>query len=168
MRWMLFLTDHWRIDCINWVDYLFAQHLTSAPEAGHLCFWWTGVLLLDWRPDVSSCPVVSWSPSAEHTGGDTADRQGGSWIVLSIISFVDDWIFCCFYDNLMKYVHLWGVGGTFRRKGHGFDSRCSRHVDTLGKSFTLSCLWCFGIKFWHSIRAVLGAPLSSSGLEEAL
>ena len=27
---------------------------------------------------------------------------------------------------------------------------------------------CFGVKFRHSIRAVSGAPLSSSGLEEAL
>ena len=31
-----------------------------------------------------------------------------------------------------------------------------------------SCLWRFVVKLRHSIRAVSGAPLSSSGLEEAL
>jgi len=56
----------------------------------------------------------------------------------------------------------------FRPKGHGFDSRSSRHVRTLGKFFTRSCLWRFGVKFRHSIGAVSGANLSSSGLEEAL
>ena len=39
---------------------------------------------------------------------------------------------------------------------------------TLGKSFIRSCLWHFDVKLQHNIRAVLGAPLSSSGLEEAL
>ena len=29
-------------------------------------------------------------------------------------------------------------------------------------------LWRFGVKLRHSIRAASGAPLSSSGLEEAL
>jgi len=38
----------------------------------------------------------------------------------------------------------------------------------LGKSLTHSCLWRFGVKFRHSIRAVSGALLSNSGLEEAL
>ena len=56
----------------------------------------------------------------------------------------------------------------FRPKGHGFDSRSSRHVWTSGKFFTHSCLWRFGVKFRHSIRAVSGATLSSSGLEEVL
>jgi len=37
----------------------------------------------------------------------------------------------------------------------------------LGKSFN-SSLWRFGVKLKHSIRAVYGAPLSSSELEEAL
>src|SRR6218665_118934 len=48
----------------------------------------------------------------------------------------------------------------FRLKGHGF----------VGKSFTRSCLCHFGMKLQldqHSIRAVSGAPLSSSRLEEA-
>ena len=64
----------------------------------------------------------------------------------------------------------WRIGWVvaFRPKGHGFDSRCSRHVGTLSKSFTHGCLWRFGVKFRHSIRAVSGARLSSSGLEEAL
>jgi len=53
----------------------------------------------------------------------------------------------------------------FRPKSRGFESLSSRHVGTLGKSFTRSC---FGVKLQHSIRAVSGAALSSSGLEEAL
>jgi len=63
----------------------------------------------------------------------------------------------------------WRIGwvDAFRPKGHLFDSRSS-HVGTLGKSFTHSCLWRFSVKFRHSIHAVLGGPLSSSGLEEAL
>ena len=65
---------------------------------------------------------------------------------------------------------MWRIGrvDAFRPKGLGFDSRSGRHVGTLGKSFTQSCLWRFGMKFRHSIRVVSGAPLSSSGLEEAL
>ena len=56
----------------------------------------------------------------------------------------------------------------FRPKGRGFESRSGRHVETLGKSFTRSCLWRFGVKLRHSIRALSGAPLISSGIEEAL
>jgi len=59
----------------------------------------------------------------------------------------------------------------FRLNVCGFNSRSSRHVGTLGKSFNHSCLWRFGMKLWHSIRAVTavsGAPPSSSGLEEVL
>jgi len=41
-----------------------------------------------------------------------------------------------------------------RLKDHGFDSCSIRHVGTLGKSFTHSCLWRFDVKFRHSIRAV--------------
>ena len=48
-----------------------------------------------------------------------------------------------------------------------FQSRSSRQVETLNKSFTHSCLCRFGMTFRHSIRAV-GVPLNSSGLEEAL
>ena len=48
----------------------------------------------------------------------------------------------------------------FRPKGQGFDSRSSRHVGTLGKSFIHGCLWRFGVKLRHSIRAVPGAPLT--------
>ena len=75
-----------------------------------------------------------------------------------------------FHYNKIIVGRVWRIGrvDAFRPKGHGFDSRSSRHVGTLGKSFTHSCLWCFGVKFRHSIRAVSGAPLSSSGHEEAL
>ena len=73
----------------------------------------------------------------------------------------------------LKHTHMgraWRIGrvDAFSQKGHGFDSRSSRHVGTLGKSFIHSCLWRFGMKFRHSIRAVSGAPLSSNGIEEAL
>jgi len=39
----------------------------------------------------------------------------------------------------------------------------SRHAGTLGKSFTCSCLWRFGVKLRNSIRAVSGAPVSTCG-----
>src|SRR6218665_2403758 len=53
----------------------------------------------------------------------------------------------------------------FRPKGYGFESRSSCHIGTLGKAFTRSSLWRVSMKMRHSIRAVLGVPLSSSGLE---
>jgi len=56
----------------------------------------------------------------------------------------------------------------FNRRVVGFQSRSNRHAGTLGKSLTCSCLWRFGVKLKHSIRAVSGALLSSGGLEEAL
>ena len=64
----------------------------------------------------------------------------------------------------------WGICWVdcFQPEGRGFNSRSSRHVETLGKSLTHSCLWRFGVKIRHSIRAVSGALLSRSGLEEAL
>ena|SRR6218665_1957687 len=62
----------------------------------------------------------------------------------------------------------WRIGrvDAFRPKGHGFDSRsiAATYIGTLGKSFTQRCLWRFGVKFRHSIRAVSGAPLSTSRL----
>ena len=65
-----------------------------------------------------------------------------------------------------------GPGGSlvdstpFCPKGHGFESRSNREVRTLGKSFTCSCLWRFGVKLRYCIRAaVSGAPMSSSGLK---
>ena len=46
---------------------------------------------------------------------------------------------------------MWDVCGvlveSFRPKGHGFDSRSSRHVGNLGKSLTRSCLCASG---WNS------------------
>src|SRR6218665_818937 len=71
------------------------------------------------------------------------------------------------------YIYIWtwwliGRFVAFHPKGCGFKSLSSRHAGTLGKSYTRSCLWCFGVKLRHSICAVSGAPLSSSGPEEAL
>ena len=65
----------------------------------------------------------------------------------------------------------WWLIGRFNAvhlKGRGFESHSSRHVGTFGKSFTHNCLWRFGVKLRHSIRAVSGALLSNSGLEEEL
>src|SRR6218665_3306852 len=64
----------------------------------------------------------------------------------------------------------WHIGrvDAFQPKGRGFESRSSRHIGTLGKSLTRNCLWYFGVKLQHSIRAVSGALLSSRGLEEVI
>ena len=64
----------------------------------------------------------------------------------------------------------WRIGRVviFRPEGRGFESRYSRHVGTLGKSLTRSCLWCFGVKLRHNIGAVSGALLNSSGFEGAI
>ena len=75
------------------------------------------------------------------------------------------------YDEYLFW--MWSVRrigrvDAFRPLGYGFDSRSIRHVGTLGKSFTHSCLWRSGVKLRYSIRAVVGTPRSSSGLEEAL
>ena len=65
---------------------------------------------------------------------------------------------------------VWRIGRVddFRPKGQGFDSRSNIHAEALGKSSICSSLWRFGVKFRHNIRAVSGAPLSSSGLEDEL
>ena len=78
------------------------------------------------------------------------------------------------YNNQMQYKcgAWWLIGriDAFRPEGRGFKSHSRRHAATLGKSFTRSCLWGLGLKLRHSrpIRAVSGAALSSSELEEAL
>ena len=43
------------------------------------------------------------------------------------------WAYTIHISQLGAWVVHW--------QGHGFDSRSSRHVGTLGKSFTHSCLW---------------------------
>ena len=78
------------------------------------------------------------------------------------------------YDHHLpqRLLLYWGVCGSlvesmpFVQRVMG--STPALAVGTLGESLTHSCLWRFGVKFRHSIRAVSGAPLSSSGLEEAL
>src|SRR6218665_563431 len=73
---------------------------------------------------------------------------------------------CCdyFYASLSLWA-WWLIGrvDACRLEGHGFESGSSCHEGTLGKPFTLSCLWYFNVKLRHSIRAVSGAPLSSGG-----
>src|SRR6218665_845983 len=46
---------------------------------------------------------------------------------------------------------VWRIDSSdaFRSKCHGLDSHSSHHVGTLGKSFTHSCLWRFGVKLWQ-------------------
>ena len=63
----------------------------------------------------------------------------------------------------------WHIGwvDTFQPEGRRFESGASHHIETLGKSLIRSCRWHFGVKLWHSIRAVSEALLSSSGPEEA-
>src|SRR6218665_927675 len=81
------------------------------------------------------------------------------------------------YNILYSYIHVCPICGmwwcissvkAFRPEGRGFKSRSTHHIETLGKSLTRSCLWRFGVKLQHSIRAVSGVLLSSGGLEEVL
>ena len=69
-----------------------------------------------------------------------------------------------------RSVAWWLIGrfDAFRAKDRGFESRTIRHVETLGKSFTRSNLWRFGMKLRHSICAASGAHLRSNVLQEAL
>src|SRR6218665_1411714 len=60
---------------------------------------------------------------------------------------------------------LIGGFGAFRPKGRVFESGSSRLVGSLGKSFTHSSLWRFGVKLRNSIRAVSGALRSSVDLK---
>jgi len=84
---------------------------------------------------------------------------------------IDMIILCCVYIICKLYCGAWWLISSFvafRSKGLMFESHSSRHSGPLGKSFTRSCLWRFGVKLRHSIRAVSGAPLTSNGFEEAL
>ena len=53
--------------------------------------------------------------------------------------------------QIMKLADHLGHGGSvvgfgaLRLEGRTFDSHSSHHVGTLGKSFTYSCLWHFGV-----------------------
>ena len=75
-------------------------------------------------------------------------------------------------QHLVKNAHLtcgtwWSIGwvDSFQPESRGFDSHSSHHVGTLGKSLAHSCLWRFGVKLRHSIRAMSGALLSKSDLK---
>src|SRR6218665_3069197 len=62
----------------------------------------------------------------------------------------------------------WIIGRVYtcQPEGRGFESLSSRHIGTLGKSSTHSCLWHFGVKLRHSICDVSGALLSRRGAIE--
>ena len=108
--------------------------------------------------------------SSQRRSGRSVDQHGGR--VHAQKSNDDD------HCTLLTQRHNYERGGVwwligrfvvFRTYNRRFESRSSHQVGTLGKFFTLSCLWRFGVKLRHSIpRAVSGAPLSSSGLEESL
>ena len=66
-------------------------------------------------------------------------------------------------EEVYKVCGAWWLIWYIRRlSSEGSESRSSRHVGTLGMSFTRSCRSRFGVKLRYSIRAVSGAPLSSS------
>ena len=69
----------------------------------------------------------------------------------------------CLSNNTDMLLVWWLIGrfDAYRPKGRGFESLSSRHVESLGKSFTRNCLRSFGMKLRHSIRVYSGAPLSS-------
>ena len=80
---------------------------------------------------------------------------------------------CCWLNHCCHLTHLghgWRIGwvDAFRPQGHGFDSRSGCHVGTLWQVLYLQLPVRFSVKLRHSVRAVSGAPLSSSGLEEVL
>src|SRR6218665_301855 len=61
---------------------------------------------------------------------------------------------------------LWLIGrlDALRPNDRGFESCPYRQVGTLDKSLIRSCLWRFGVKLRHSIRAVSGAPLTGGSI----
>ena len=61
---------------------------------------------------------------------------------------------------VLPICRTWSLGGKFGAlspEGRRFESHASRHVGTLGKFFTLSCLFRFGMKLRHSNDAVVGS-----------
>ena len=67
---------------------------------------------------------------------------------------------CFSWIKLMTRGTWWRLGwdDDFQPECRGFDSHSSRHVGTLGKSFTCSCMPVhFGVKLRYSIRAVVGS-----------
>ena len=97
-------------------------------------------LFIMYQHKVEQCKRVGQTPNP---------RQITPWLILILILIIRGaW---------------WLIGRfeAFRPKGRGFEYRCSRHVGSLGKSFTRSCLWLFGVKLRHSICAVFGALLGT-------
>src|SRR6218665_1993860 len=61
----------------------------------------------------------------------------------------------CSSISLLNCWPWWRIGrvDAFRPDGRGFESRSSRHVGTLGKSFTYSCLYsASAFKLRHSVN----------------
>src|SRR6218665_1300387 len=93
--------------------------------------------------------------------GMLAQRRMKSSVLVYVLTNVANWVgYLCRPIQctiIMFFViggRVWGIGrdAAFRPKGHGFASRSSRHVGTLGKFLTHSCLWLFGVQLRHSIR----------------
>src|SRR6218665_3049256 len=98
------------------------------------------------------------APNSSHVG------RGGSLVDSSMFNWsLNDTNKEIFYA-IRSFSHSQHV-----QRVMGSNPCIGRHVGTLTrKSLTCSCLWRFGVNLRHSICAVLGALLSSSGLEEAL
>ena len=105
-------------------------------------------------------------------------RKHSAWLDIHVLAHLKIWQRCnpTFHQDFLDLPtpsnpwkgrhHVVGRGGSlvdlmpFVRR---FESRSSHHIGTITCS---CCLWRFGVKLIHSIRAVSGVPLSSSGLGE--
>ena len=135
-----------------------------------------------WRQGIETMGCGCWSSSGSirSQDSDDGDDEEEGMLLRQLLSFrlssraLSSNMFNKTYGRPWQLIHFcgawWLIGRlfVFHPKGRGFEYCSSCHVKTLGKSFTRSCLWRFGVKLPHSIRAVLGDPLSSSGLEEVL
>src|SRR6218665_2618424 len=77
---------------------------------------------------------------------------------------------CCFNGGDMIDCGTWwliGIFVAFSPMSRGFEFPYGRNLGTLGKSFTSSFLWRFGLNRRRSIRAMSVEHLSSSGLQKA-
>ena len=75
------------------------------------------------------CICISWVPNQHHQSTSLIHIPHGTWYCIRRVE-------------------------AFRPDARGFESSSSRHIGTLGKSLTRSCLWRFGMKLRHSIWVV--------------
>ena len=137
-----------------------------------VCYLWSRRCRRVWRLWICRGPEShpKGSTNSLHLllGIDSSAKGWKFWIYPKTASklMTSRWAYVRTRDLCCGAWWLIGRFDTLRPKGRGFESCSGRHVETLGKTFTRSCLRCFVMKL--SIHAVSGAPLSSSGLEEVL